>query len=209
MVERQLPKLHTGVRFPSPAVFSVAFLLRRRCDLRAVSAWRPSAAWWSLLPIAVLSCIAGVSSASGQIIEIPTVSDQLAPAPIRLEVSRGRHEVALYRGDTEIKTYPIAVGRPGWETPLGDFRVFQKIENPAWKHPITGKIFPAGAPGNELGRYWIGIWTNGKIAVGFHDTPHPKTVGKSVSHGCLRMLQKDIAELFGEVNIGTPVSVMP
>jgi L,D-transpeptidase catalytic domain len=178
---------------------------------RDVSALHPSPAWWDLLATAALSCVAAVSSASGQIVEVPTALERWAPATttVHLEVSRSRHQVAVYRGDAEIKTYPIAVGRPGWETPLGDFRIFQMLKDPTWKHPITGKLFPPGAPGNELGRYWIGIWTNGKIAVGFHGTPHPKTVGKSVSHGCLRMLRKDIAELFDEVSVGTPVTVMP
>lgn len=63
--------------------------------------------------------------------------------------------------------------------------------------------------GNELGHYWIGFWTNGKISVGFHGTPHPQTVGKSISHGCIRMYDKDIEELFDEIDVGDTVRVVP
>lgn len=139
-----------------------------------------------------------------QVIDIPT-----SPAPERLELSRSRRALTLYRGEVALKTYRVAVGRPGWETPLGQFHVFQMVRDPAWKHPLTHKIFPSGAAGNELGHYWIGFSTDGDTAIGFHGTPHPETVGRAASHGCVRMHERDIAELFQLVAIGTVVSVVP
>lgn len=150
----------------------------------------------------VIVWMAHSSLALGQIVEIPR-------APIRLEISRSAHQVKLCRGDRAIKIYPVAVGRTGWKTPLGQFEVFQMLRDPAWKHPLTGEVFPAGDPGNELGHYWIGFATEGKNFVGFHGTPHPDTVGKSLSHGCIRMYDKDIETLFREVSVGTVVSVLP
>ena len=117
--------------------------------------------------------------------------------------------MTLYRGEAAVKNYPIAVGRAGWETPLGIFHVFQMLRDPDWKHPLSGKVFPAGEPGNELGRYWIGFAKQGDNCVGFHATPHPNTVGKSLSHGCIRMYEKDIEELFSQVSLGTTVAVLP
>jgi len=128
---------------------------------------------------------------------------------IRLEISRSQHRVALYHGTRLVKRYPVAVGRAGWETPLGEFHIFQMVQDPDWKHPLTGKVFRAGERGNELGHYWIGFWTNGKICAGFHGTPHPETVGKSASHGCIRMHEKDIEDLFAQIDLGTPVTVKP
>ena len=128
---------------------------------------------------------------------------------VRLEISRSQHRVALYRGTRLVKRYPVAVGRAGWETPLGEFHIFQMVQDPDWKHPLTGKVFRAGERGNELGHYWIGFWTNGKICAGFHGTPHPETVGKSASHGCIRMYEKDIEDLFAQIDLGTPVTVRP
>lgn len=165
----------------------------------------------SLLAIVVSLCHAQFSIASAQIVEIPTAADleEFASEPFRLEIGRSAHQVTLYRGETAVKTYPIAVGRAGWETPIGTFQVFQMLRDPAWRHPLTRKVFAAGDPKNELGRCWIGFWTNGNISVGFHGTPHPETIGKSMSHGCIRMRDKDIEELFEQVDMGIRVTVVP
>jgi lipoprotein-anchoring transpeptidase ErfK/SrfK len=129
--------------------------------------------------------------------------------PLRLEIRLSRRQVLLYRGETVVKTYPIAVGRPGWETPTGSFKVMQKLKNPTWVHPLKpGVVIPGGDPENPLGRFWIGFWTDGKNWIGFHGTPTPKSVGRAASHGCIRMYNKDIEELFSQVNLGTVVTVV-
>lgn len=151
----------------------------------------------------ILEC--GFSNAFGQIVEVPTLN----PNVVRLELNRSRREVTLYRGALRVGIYPVAVGRSGWETPSGEFRIFQIRKNPSWRHPLTGEIFGPGDPQNELGHYWIGFGSNDGGLIGFHDTPHPETVGKPVSHGCVRMFEKDIARLFREVRMGTVVTVLP
>jgi lipoprotein-anchoring transpeptidase ErfK/SrfK len=83
------------------------------------------------------------------------------------------------------------------------------LQEPAWIHPLTGMAFPASDSHNPLGHYWIAFWTDGKDCIGFHGTRHPKTVGKPSSHGCIRMYDKDIEELFWQVRLGTPVTVAP
>src|SRR6476646_968648 len=141
----------------------------------------------------------------------PLSQPELAPAsptveqPIHLEISRSKRQVTLYQGDVAVKSYAIAVGRPGWETPLGTWHVQQKLRNPRWIHPMTGEAVPGGDPENPLGRYWIGFWTNGKNWIGFHGTPNPESVGKAASHGCVRMYDRDVEELFQKVSLGTPV----
>lgn len=138
-----------------------------------------------------------------------STSSNLVTQPIRLEISLSRHKVILYSGNRAIKSYPIAIGRSGWETPTGNFQVMQMQENPKWIHPLTGEAIPGGSPENPLGHYWIGFWTNGTNWIGFHGTPNPETVGKAASHGCIRMYNKDVAELFHQVKVGTPVKVVP
>jgi lipoprotein-anchoring transpeptidase ErfK/SrfK len=144
------------------------------------------------------------AGALGQIVEIPTFYHE-----IRLEITRSAHRVTVYRGDDQIQTYPVALGRPGWETPLGEFHILQMVRNPAWEHPLTHEVFPPGSRGNELGAYWIGFCADRDGVVGFHATPHPESVGKSLSHGCVRMHESDIREMFAEVNLGTLVTVVP
>jgi lipoprotein-anchoring transpeptidase ErfK/SrfK len=125
----------------------------------------------------------------------------------RLELNLRRHQVTVYQGKTKVTSYPVAVGRRGWETPTGTFHVAQMIHNPTWINPFTGDAIPGGTAENPLGHYWIGFWTDGKNWIGFHGTPNTESVGKSTSHGCIRMYGKDVEKLFNQVKLGTPVTV--
>lgn len=127
---------------------------------------------------------------------------------MRLEIRLSQRRVNVYQNNVKVKSYSIAIGRPGWETPKGNFKVQQMLRNPVWIHPFTGEEVPGGDPENPLGRYWIGFWTNGKNWIGFHGTPTPKSVGTAASHGCVRMYNQDIQELFAKVSLGTEVSVI-
>lgn len=112
----------------------------------------------------------------------------------------------VYRQNTVIASYPIGVGKTGWETPTGTFEVMHMQKYPAWQHPITGKIFAAG-PSSPLGERWIGFWSDGHNEIGFHGTPDSSLVGSPVSHGCLRMRNADVRLLYEQVKLGLPVQV--
>lgn len=127
---------------------------------------------------------------------------------LRLEIRLKQRQVNVYRGDEKIKTYAIAIGRPGWDTPKGTFKIQQMKRDPVWIHPFTGEKVLGGDPENPLGRFWIGFWTDGKNWIGFHGTPNPKSVGTAASHGCIRMYNHDIQELFAKVSLGTEVIVI-
>ena len=60
-----------------------------------------------------------------------------------------------------------------------------------------------------MGERWIGFWTDGTNYIGFHGTPNEETVGQAASHGCVRMLNRDVLALFEKVGIGTIVVVEP
>jgi len=124
-----------------------------------------------------------------------------------LKVSLSKRLVVAYQGNKKLKTYPIGVGRAGWETPLGSYRAVQIIRNPAWKNPFTGDVIKANDPDNPLGGYWIGFWTNGKDWSGFHATSQRDSVGKASSHGCLRMYKEDIRAIFARVTPATIVQI--
>lgn len=142
------------------------------------------------------------------ILEKPIFEQPAVEKPLRLEISRSQRRVTLYRGTNVIKSYPVAVGKPGWETPLGSYRVAQMVKDPIWVHPFTGEKVPGADPENPLGRHWIGFWTNGRNWIGFHGTPNPSSVGRAASHGCVRMYNKDVEELFKQVVLGTEVRVI-
>jgi L,D-transpeptidase ErfK/SrfK len=128
--------------------------------------------------------------------------------PLSLVLKLRAKQVTLYRGTEKVVSYPVAIGRPGWETPRGKFQVFDMVKNPVWEHPWTGKLVMPGR-NNPLGDRWISFHTKGKNVIGFHGTTHENLIGQAVSHGCVRMKNQDIRALFEKVKVGTPVIVEP
>jgi lipoprotein-anchoring transpeptidase ErfK/SrfK len=124
----------------------------------------------------------------------------------QLVVDLSDRRVYVYTGETVIASYPIGVGKKGWETPTGSFEILHKQRNPIWQHPITGKVFPSGTD-SPLGDRWIGFWTDGRNQIGFHGTPDDEVIGSAISHGCLRMRNPDVRLLYTQVTLGTTVEV--
>ncbi len=113
-------------------------------------------------------------------------------------------------------TYPVSVGRQDWKTPQGLTRIVAKTVNPAWyppesirkEHAADGDPLPKRVPpgpDNPLGRYALRLGHDGYL---IHGTNKPFGIGMRVTHGCLRLYPKDIARLFGEVRVGTPVRIV-
>ncbi len=139
--------------------------------------------------------------------ETPQVSPKTLETRLILKLKERR--VYVYQDKQVLASYPVAVGKKGWETPKGNFQVMQLVRNPKWEHPWKkGVIIPAG-PNNPLGERWIGFWTDGKNSIGFHGTQAENLIGQAVSHGCVRMRNRDVVALFEKVQIGTPVIVQP
>jgi hypothetical protein len=109
----------------------------------------------------------------------------------------------LYYGSELWKTYPVAVGKPETPSPQGDLWITVKVSNPTWYPGGGRRPVPAG-PANPLGRLWLGLDRKG---YGIHGNNQAQTVGLPVSHGCFRMNNADMEELFGLVPVGTPVQI--
>ena len=140
--------------------------------------------------------------------EINALTSPIMSLDTRLVLRLRERRVYLYQGDEIMVSYPVAVGKKGWETPTGSHQVLQMIEKPTWEHPWNNTIVPPG-PENPLGERWIGFWTDGKNSIGFHGTTAENLIGQAVSHGCVRMKNEDIIALFSRVQLGTPVIVEP
>jgi lipoprotein-anchoring transpeptidase ErfK/SrfK len=149
----------------------------------------------------------------------------LPPAGGReLVLDRRARQLLVLEGGLEVRRFPVAVGRPGWETPVGRFEVIELVADPIWEHPATGMHVPPG-PDNPLGSRWIGfhrdcrgrqgfngvevLRVEGCVSAGFHGTPQRESVGLAVSHGCVRLFDEHVRELFELVELGTPVTVLP
>ncbi|MGF1513063.1 MAG: L,D-transpeptidase [Elainellaceae cyanobacterium] len=145
-------------------------------------------------------------SDSGFLLPPRPLFPEIRSTELRLVLRLSDRRVYVYRGDEVEVSYPVAVGKSGWETPMGSYEVSAMIEDPSWENPFTGDVIPAG-PDNPLGEHWIGFWTDGNNFIGFHGTPNEGSVGRAASHGCVRMYNSDIRELFTVVAMGTPVIV--
>lgn len=137
--------------------------------------------------------------------------DELADKyPTVLIVDRSGFKLRLYKKLKLAKTYGIAVGQVGLETPAGLYTINSKQVNPAWHVPdsdwagdLAGKVIPGGAPNNPLIARWMGIYDG----VGIHGTSSTGSIGSAASHGCIRMIPKDVIELYDRVPMGTPVYI--
>jgi lipoprotein-anchoring transpeptidase ErfK/SrfK len=108
----------------------------------------------------------------------------------------------VLEGARLLKTYDIAVGKASTPTPRGRFEIVNRITNPTWY--TAGRIVPPGQA-NPLGTRWIGL---SKKGFGIHGTNEMNSIGKAASHGCIRMRNRDVEELFDIVEIGAPVELV-
>ena len=144
---------------------------------------------------------------------------------LQLVLDRKHHQLLVLKDGLMTRRFPAAVGTTGWETPAGRFRVFEKVKEPVWTHPVSGELVDAESEKNPLGSRWIGFhrdckgrtgWDgeqyldiNGCTVAGFHGTPFRWTVGRAVSHGCVRLYEENVQEVFDLVRVGTQVTVLP
>jgi lipoprotein-anchoring transpeptidase ErfK/SrfK len=129
--------------------------------------------------------------------------------PAVIVVDRGAFTLHLYENLKERKSYPIAVGRQGLETPAGLYKIQDKQVNPSWHVPnsawagsLAGQTIPPG-PADPIKARWMGIY-NG---AGIHGTDELGSLGSAASHGCVRMAIPDVEDLYDRVDVGTPVYI--
>ena len=127
-----------------------------------------------------------------------TYLDTIKSAPTKgkwIVVNKTKKTLTLYEGAKVIKKYAVAVGNPASLTKSGKFVVTMKIENPDWGGGGFAKPVKGGVPENPLGSRWIGInRTDGSY--GIHGTNSFYSIGKYISHGCIRMQNYCVEELF-------------
>ncbi len=111
-----------------------------------------------------------------------------------------------------VQAFPIGIGSSGIETPVGGTEVVRKATNPTWypppsiraENPELPESVPPG-PDNPMGDYALYLGWKGYAV---HGTNKPWGVGRRVSHGCIRLYPEDIARLFPQIAVGTPVTVV-
>ncbi len=120
----------------------------------------------------------------------------------RIVVSLPDRKIVLLERGRVVKVYPVAVGKASTPSPKGSFHIVTRVVKPTWYQP--GKVVPAGTA-NPLGTRWMGLGYKG---YGIHGTNRPKSIGKAASHGCIRMRNQDVEDLFERVEVGDPVELV-
>lgn len=131
----------------------------------------------------------------------PQTSTQSIKPTRQVMVSIPDRKLALVEGGRTLKVYSVAVGAPASPSPVGEFKVITRIENPTFYKP--GTVIEPG-PDNPLGTRWIGL---NRKSYGIHGTNMPASIGQAVSHGCIRMHQSDLEELFTQLRPGDAVVI--
>jgi len=139
-----------------------------------------------------------------------TTEDLAERYPAVLVVNRSAFQLTLYKKLKAVKTYGIAVGQVGLETPAGLYHIQSKAINPAWSVPnsdwagsLAGQVIPGGTPQNPLKARWLGIYDG----AGIHGTDAEGSIGTAASHGCIRMRIPEVIELYDQVPVNAPVYI--
>jgi lipoprotein-anchoring transpeptidase ErfK/SrfK len=130
-----------------------------------------------------------------------------------LVVNREAFKLTVYKDLKEVKSYSVAIGAIGRDTPAGLYHIQNKAVDPAWTEPNSdwvapadrGKVVPGGSPENPLKSRWLGIF-NG---AGIHgvDPSEYGSIGHAASHGCVRMRIEDVEDLYPRVPVGAPIFI--
>ena len=152
----------------------------------------------------------------GMVLKIDTthiVPDELTDGLI---INLPELDLYYFKDGAYQRRYILAVGKPSWPTPTGMYKIYEKRRNPTWNVPesiqeemeeegleVVEQVPPG--PKNPLGKFFMGTTADG---VGIHATNRPWSVGYYASHGCIRMLPDEIAKLFPQIKVGTPVKII-
>jgi lipoprotein-anchoring transpeptidase ErfK/SrfK len=138
-----------------------------------------------------------------------TRSEVAARYPSYLTLDRGTFTLRLWKHLKLAKSYTVAVGMEGLETPEGLYEIQAKEENPSWHVPdspwagdLAGQVIPPG-PDDPIKARWMAIFEG----AGIHGTEETESLGTAGSHGCIRMSIPDVIELYPQVEVGTPVYI--
>jgi lipoprotein-anchoring transpeptidase ErfK/SrfK len=120
----------------------------------------------------------------------------------RLIVNIAARKIVLVEDGKVVKMYPVAVGKHSTPSPSGSFHIASHVANPTYSH--DGKVVRPG-PSNPVGTRWMSLGYKG---YGIHGTNQPESIGHAASHGCIRMRNRDVEELFELVHVGDEVELI-
>lgn len=138
-----------------------------------------------------------------------TTTEVASRYPSYLTLDRGTYTLRLWKELKLARTFTVAVGQEGLETPEGLYEIQAMEENPIWHVPesdwagdLAGQTIPPG-PENPIKARWMAIFEG----AGIHGTEDVASLGSAASHGCVRMAIADVEALYEQVEVGTPIFI--
>lgn len=155
-----------------------------------------TAKWVRRLSLAVLSLA----------LVLPSAAQTARPAGVDrvkrvVVVSIPDRKLAVLEDGEVIASFPIAVGAAASPSPTGEFQIVSRVANPTYYRP--GTVIPSGKD-NPVGTRWLGLSQKG---YGIHGTNAPRSVGHAASHGCIRLRNHDVEQLFAMLQVGDVVQI--
>ena len=132
--------------------------------------------------------------------EALSAENQSRPAR-RVVVSLADRKLAVLEAGRVVKVFVTAVGAPASPSPTGSYEIINRLAAPTWYG--HGKVVPPGKS-NPIGTRWMGLSAKG---YGIHGTNAPSSIGHNASHGCIRLRNTDVEELFEMVAVGDAVEL--
>lgn len=145
-----------------------------------------------------------INSENKRVVDI--VSEEIKGKEWFVVINKTKKILTVYNNGQVYRKYPVALGKNSSPTPDHKFTIVNKVVDPYWGG-MGGRYTPirGGAPNNPLGKRWLGLSTEKYSGYGIHGNSAPFSIGKYISHGCIRMINDDVKELFDYIPVKTDV----
>jgi len=152
---------------------------------------------------AALRTAAGIVLCAAFLLVRPAPAARAVEDDVHLLISLPEQRLYVLLNDTPVYRFPVATGSRLKPTPTGTFRIVTKVVNPYY----LPRGIPGGAPDNPLGSRWMGLNIGNGYNYGIHGTHKPHLIGRPVSSGCIRMLNRDVEFLYRHIPLRTTVII--
>lgn len=144
-----------------------------------------------LEPTGIVGAETWIALAGEDFEERPASTTPRPKGKVTIKIFVNSRTLTVYSDGEVYKTYPVAIGKPDTPTPVGEWKIIHKSSG--W--------------GGGFGTRWLGLNVPWGI-YGIHGTNKPWSIGRAESHGCIRMHNRDVEELFPWVSVGTEVDIV-
>ncbi len=142
-----------------------------------------------------------------------TQKNEAAPVPVAVKIDTRTNMLGVFDGDKIIAAYPVTIGFAETESPIGEWEIRRITKMPTFRYDkemlqhgqrsSNFHLLPPG-PRNPVGVMWIAL---NKKGIGIHGTNEPDSIGRSASHGCVRLANWDVVRLATKIKSGDSVSI--